>query len=239
MRNYSECSLTHGSDRLAALLGIASAIQRKTGWDFTAGLWLPYFLRDMLWCTLHTSTYSGVGPSWSWISTMEKVFVCSGDHSQLRELAEVFVPEESIVGCVSLTATADKPLTLPIYVTSIALEVDNALGVPGSFKNFIGDGKKVRYDRKERLLAEYFLLMSEGSWHDDYDSLYFLVIASSGVVEGAFERIGYWEQGMEKQGGSRKGSTESEIELYYGPLASRGWLDNILATGERRTFTLV
>lgn len=237
---YTKCSLTHGTDRLAALLGIASAFQRRTGWEFTAGLWIPFFLSGLLWLPMGgPSALHGVGPSWSWTSTLEEVFtfVDSASSSKLQEHAEVIVPEESKTGCVSLGATMNKPL--PIYVTCIALEVDSASGFPVQVP-FKGSGQRhsIRWDRGNRIPARYFLLMAEGHWSNEHDTAYFLVIADSDSLNGAFERVGFWKQDLEKaQGPAGKVSRRPKRPLF--PLASREWLDDIIATGERRTFTLV
>lgn len=46
---YSERKLTKGSDKLAALAGIASEFQRAMGDNYHAGLWDKHLWRELLW----------------------------------------------------------------------------------------------------------------------------------------------------------------------------------------------
>ena len=72
--HYSQAKLTVQTDRLAAISGAITAIQRGTGHDNIAGLWDPLRAIDLLWETTVTDRLtlptqpSGLGPSWSWIS---------------------------------------------------------------------------------------------------------------------------------------------------------------------------
>ncbi|KAK0651138.1 heterokaryon incompatibility protein-domain-containing protein [Cercophora newfieldiana] len=243
---YSGCSMTHGSDRLAALLGIASAIQRKTGWGFLAGLWLPFFVRDMLWMTYEGSAGEGVGPSWSWTSTLGKVYLCYDDYSALKEHAKVDIPAASREMAPS-GATLNKRLPVAIHVTCIALEVDPVSGIRvaciqnGRQSN--GDlSNDIRYDRgrSEKTVPKYLLLMAEAP-EDYYDTAYFIVIADSTVLGGAFERIGYCDVSMwrDEPGAVEKALKPPRGAYYPFRMISRKWLDEKIATGERRTFTLV
>jgi len=107
--------------------------------------------------------------------------VYTGDPAQvlhqipdLREHAEVIVPKESITGCVSLGSTMSKPLVLPIYVTGIALEVDDTLGVLALFKD-LGKKNTIIYDHGDKPKQGYFLVVADGPWDEDWDRPYFLV----------------------------------------------------------------
>ena len=85
---YSRGNLTFESDKLVALNGIASEIQKATGYTYTEGLWEQHLLTDLLWYaiehpgrrlkprTLHDITtvqakpdtqFADV-PTWSWAS---------------------------------------------------------------------------------------------------------------------------------------------------------------------------
>jgi hypothetical protein len=71
---YSKTSLTIGTDKYAALLGVISAIKRRTGWPELAGIWKHFLLVSLLWSpsvlnpTSGTPRRTGLSPSWSWIS---------------------------------------------------------------------------------------------------------------------------------------------------------------------------
>ena len=70
--DYTRAGLTHGSDRLVALQGIASSIEAATGSPYAAGLWLDGTLpMSLLWTTktpglARPRDYRA--PSWSWAS---------------------------------------------------------------------------------------------------------------------------------------------------------------------------
>jgi hypothetical protein len=69
---YSYCSLTLEKDKLPALAGIATMIQRKTYDDYFAGLWGRSFYEDLLWVVADSlrskRPMSPRAPSWSWAS---------------------------------------------------------------------------------------------------------------------------------------------------------------------------
>ncbi|KAJ9424474.1 heterokaryon incompatibility protein-domain-containing protein [Fusarium oxysporum] len=69
---YSRCALTRPKDRLPALAGLASIIQRRFSDDYLAGLWGFTFIEDLCWVAADgTETKkppSPRAPSWSWAS---------------------------------------------------------------------------------------------------------------------------------------------------------------------------
>lgn len=70
---YSRCQLTNDRDKLPALAGIANRIQKKTGYDYIAGLWLNQdFLSQLLWFAFDGRStrrpQSSRAPSLSWAS---------------------------------------------------------------------------------------------------------------------------------------------------------------------------
>ncbi|KAI0531524.1 hypothetical protein GGR58DRAFT_524435 [Xylaria digitata] len=69
---YSTRDITKDTDRLPALLGIASALRAITGDDYMYGTWRGGLLEGLAWCS---STKNGLSrpeksdaPSWSWAS---------------------------------------------------------------------------------------------------------------------------------------------------------------------------
>lgn len=97
-RLYSGTNLTYGSDRLAALSGIAARQHEATGDQYLAGLWRKGLIYDLLWRLEEhregarpSSTEPTVrnrfrpdwrAPTWSWLSVDGKVVF--GEHSQFE-----------------------------------------------------------------------------------------------------------------------------------------------------------
>jgi hypothetical protein len=73
---YTHLSLTQSTDRLTAIQGCASQIQRVTGYHYMKGLWKETFIHDMLWYPdpkdsnrsppRHPGLFAE--PTWSWAS---------------------------------------------------------------------------------------------------------------------------------------------------------------------------
>jgi hypothetical protein len=73
-QDYSLRKLRYQSDKLLALAGVASIIQRKFDVRASFGLWLEVFHEELLWvkCRFPTDDKTGtrldIAPSWSWAS---------------------------------------------------------------------------------------------------------------------------------------------------------------------------
>jgi hypothetical protein len=71
---YSSCQLTHQTDILPAISGMASVFQSITNDTYVSGLWKNDLKRGLLWFAQHRDTTSRpsshqyLGPSWSWTS---------------------------------------------------------------------------------------------------------------------------------------------------------------------------
>jgi len=80
IHNYSERELTFSTDRLAALSGIASSIQKATGWTYVAGIWSERVLTCLCWrsitpfSTTSSVTNIDIAPTFSWASVHGPVF---------------------------------------------------------------------------------------------------------------------------------------------------------------------
>jgi hypothetical protein len=76
LERYCLASLTNKTDRLIALDGIATAIRRRTGWDYVAGLWIPFIEEGLLWESELpvSSNPTGLGPSWSWAAITGSIY---------------------------------------------------------------------------------------------------------------------------------------------------------------------
>lgn len=75
--NYSHRQITELSDRLPAIAAIAQEFSELLGPTFLAGLWYSTLAFDLLWHLSATNLSHKpkvyLGPSWSWISTMEPI----------------------------------------------------------------------------------------------------------------------------------------------------------------------
>lgn len=79
---YTRGNLTFAGDKLLALSGIATELQRTTADDYLAGIWRSNLSQQLLWRTAYLDGEpSGVkppeyrAPSWSWASLDGKIFL--------------------------------------------------------------------------------------------------------------------------------------------------------------------
>ncbi len=65
---YTRAKLSHGNDKLKALAGAASILKNRFGLKATFGLWLDFFLTELLWrsITPNGKPAKSRAPSWSW-----------------------------------------------------------------------------------------------------------------------------------------------------------------------------
>jgi hypothetical protein len=65
---YSRCALTHNSDKLVAMQGIAHWVSQATGDEFVAGLWRSRIIEELCWIKEDpiTDIMEWRAPSWSW-----------------------------------------------------------------------------------------------------------------------------------------------------------------------------
>jgi hypothetical protein len=70
IHEYSRTHLTYSSDRLIALAGIATIFERKFRIRASFGLWLEFFLDELLWFVPFSrgSVRHHIAPSWAWAS---------------------------------------------------------------------------------------------------------------------------------------------------------------------------
>ncbi|KIL84602.1 hypothetical protein FAVG1_12128 [Fusarium avenaceum] len=96
VENYSQRSLTHTSDKLPAISGVAEIIQRITGSDYLAGLWLNDIYLGLLWRRApgRVPQMNTVAPSFSWASINGEV-----DYYCFRNGKRPFRPACSVQPC--------------------------------------------------------------------------------------------------------------------------------------------
>jgi hypothetical protein len=68
---YSRGALTHNTDKLVAIHGIANRVSQATGDEFVAGLWRSRIIEELCWSiedpTIQTTEWRA--PTWSWASS--------------------------------------------------------------------------------------------------------------------------------------------------------------------------
>ena len=77
---YTRTSLSNEDDRLSALAGMVELLNRYTNYESSFGLWLPFFLDQLLWyyqlaprgAQRHQNKHFGI-PSWSWASVQGSI----------------------------------------------------------------------------------------------------------------------------------------------------------------------
>ncbi|KAH7090165.1 heterokaryon incompatibility protein-domain-containing protein [Paraphoma chrysanthemicola] len=70
LRCYTGMELTNHTDKLVALSGVTSLLEKSTGLRASFGLWDRFFMQDLLWQvdmnTAHHAKVLDQAPSWSW-----------------------------------------------------------------------------------------------------------------------------------------------------------------------------
>jgi hypothetical protein len=104
---YSKGLLTHQSDKLVAIAGIAEAIRNKTGDEYLAGLWRKDLETQLCWRVEDSPSsleldLAGV-PSWSWLSLRGDIFM----HPSRYILLESYIKVVDVVITFEGSPTCD------------------------------------------------------------------------------------------------------------------------------------
>ncbi|PMD16777.1 HET-domain-containing protein [Hyaloscypha hepaticicola] len=100
LSEYVKTNLTFKSDRLAAISAIISAIQARTNWQNSVGLWVPFLFTELLWKRgPRTSGSTGISPSWSWASVDGGITLLPLSDTILKRFVEVDI-EDGDVECL-------------------------------------------------------------------------------------------------------------------------------------------
>ncbi|KAI0438015.1 heterokaryon incompatibility protein-domain-containing protein [Xylaria telfairii] len=74
---YTNMELKYPTDRLVAIAGIASVLEKKFSMRAIFGLWEPFFAHELLWIqgstVLHSKKNLALAPSWSWAGMSGKI----------------------------------------------------------------------------------------------------------------------------------------------------------------------
>ncbi|KAI0853597.1 heterokaryon incompatibility protein-domain-containing protein [Daldinia vernicosa] len=95
VNEYSRCTLTNPSDKLAAIAGIAQLFQDFTGDEYIAGLWKSRLVEMLNWRVLMPRELKSLdyrAPSWSWASTEGDLNFEVHYDVELPELVDVPLP---------------------------------------------------------------------------------------------------------------------------------------------------
>lgn len=98
VRQYSECSLTFGTDKLVALSGIAKQVRAALKDTYVAGMWRKRLELQLFWSRSLVLDWSGTehsmsrpssyrAPSWSWTSIDGKIALHPADPSGSLQLS--------------------------------------------------------------------------------------------------------------------------------------------------------
>ncbi|KAH7174215.1 heterokaryon incompatibility protein-domain-containing protein [Fusarium flagelliforme] len=82
---YSACSLTRQEDKLVAISGLARSLAGRTGQTYFCGIWIEYWIQDLLWypatlLTVDDTTQltelsdSPEVPSWLWLGCSKRIY---------------------------------------------------------------------------------------------------------------------------------------------------------------------
>jgi hypothetical protein len=196
LKDYSKTSLTSKADRLAAVSGIITAIEKKTpDWRNVRSIWVPFATRDLLWRHTGmgfeaTGPRTGLYPTWSWIAANGSVGVYvkleSGeplahlafqDDGVQRENMEPVLPEMAFPLEISCT-----PLKIAKRTESMW---DKVTLMDFASITCIIDRDVVPPDTDPQLFLPLMM------FPDPYFWVAGLAVLGSSRYSGAFERIGY------------------------------------------------
>ena len=148
IETYATMSLTHQTDRLIVISGIASHFQPKVSGKYLAGIWSHNLPRDLLWRAkapgLRSDDY--IGPTWSWAACISstaspKRSVQSPEICMIERYSCDIVPVgENMFGQIKsgllelhgLLATAVVPIgrqTCELQVQTVAESLKRLIGV--------------------------------------------------------------------------------------------------------------
>jgi len=121
--NFVSRNVTHNTDRLPAISGVAKEVARHTRQTYKAGLWEEEIHTELLWSTSGNATrlhdYNYIAPSWSWASLNFSSKDCHLYHQSGRDnrhnilrLARVLSIDVSYVGTDEFGQVASARLSI-------------------------------------------------------------------------------------------------------------------------------
>lgn len=212
---YSRASLSHSSDKLVAISGIARNLQEQTGDDYLAGLWRKDILSQICWHTFPDPDSQGLRrsniPSWSWAGVDGEINFKSDESSFFKPEPEIhYVKLDNVV--VNLVQPAQSNqfghinggvltiLSRFLFHCTVTLEDEVAVGkIP-----FGGEIMWDHWEDNQRHSAETLSILLIGRWvSPDSDGpipdflgmckTHGLLLKQTGKETGQYERVGLFE----------------------------------------------
>jgi hypothetical protein len=96
LSNYGRAMLSNNDDRLSALAGVVQLMRQQFNYQASFGLWLDFFIEELLWKVIppstvtvqyHSSTENV--PSWSWLGIQGCIFGSNVSIDQQRHVAKI------------------------------------------------------------------------------------------------------------------------------------------------------
>ncbi|KAI1372427.1 heterokaryon incompatibility protein-domain-containing protein [Hypoxylon crocopeplum] len=209
VKEYSNRSFSHDSDRLVALAGIAiRAKQYCPGVRYLAGIWEDDLIRSLLWSTDRSQRQPSrridppIAPSWSWASVTGAVITVDSTQKDVRSKLHNLSAELPLSsGGKEYQTAAGASITLSGQVFRVALPQANA----GIFKALLldlegitghscqcgidtdDDMVRLRTQPQDQYLAIYTAVV----WETFQFNHYMLLLRQVSQKEQKYERIGH------------------------------------------------
>jgi hypothetical protein len=196
---YSSMLLTHETDRLIALSGVAQKLEQRGVGDYIAGMWRSNLERQITWYLTDTFTSTGakrLAPSWSWASKRGSISFCEAGNWNMDQ-DKWPAQQAQILSISKLPFSEGDPRSAALRVRSRVVEVDATVelqGPPAYYRmkenaEFVGFARGDVGD-VDIGMVEKLLLMWWG-WTWDGSSCW-LMLRESSVQKGCYERFGLW-----------------------------------------------
>jgi hypothetical protein len=177
VREYSRLNLTHETDRLVALAGLAEAIKRKRPDDvYLAGLWRNTLTWDLLWCVHNGESSrlkSTVAPTWSWASVTGSVVYPLTERKVSSHLGHNVCPKFQIE-----TSTVDSVQHLVLSGYTIATQLQTSSRTAGNevYLEMIAERRSVLPQLVASLDLSRLVPLRTGRSYLHYEALRFLIV---------------------------------------------------------------
>lgn len=103
---YTDCKLTHESDRLPALAGVARKVADLVQDNYIAGHWEQDLLSSICWWTPEVAGVKNPVPSWSWASVKCGIMRQRTEHAEPQSITKLVLPCVSPAGVDPFGAVA-------------------------------------------------------------------------------------------------------------------------------------
>jgi hypothetical protein len=153
VQTYTSCQLTKRGDKLAAIAGLAQAVQKslKGSKKYIAGMWELDLYRQLSWRTVDTGTRetSITAPSWSWASVnavIKGYFHGDREHTYFGNTAQIGSVQSEDPARVNVKVQYLSPVDEFGSVTSGILRLRCEYLYHGKVKPFESKYNQIRYN---------------------------------------------------------------------------------------------